>query len=35
LRAPISFVLAKAGGESDIDEDLKVESILTDIGPGA
>jgi two-component system sensor histidine kinase/response regulator len=30
----ISFVLAKAGGENDIDEDLTVESILADIGPG-
>jgi signal transduction histidine kinase len=30
----ISFVLAKAGGENDIDEDLTVESIHADIGPG-
>jgi len=29
----LSFVLAKAGGESEHDEDLTVESILADIGP--
>jgi signal transduction histidine kinase len=29
----MSFVLAKAGGENDLDENLTVESILDEIGP--
>ena len=29
----ISFVLAKAGGENDLDEDLTVESVLADVAP--
>ncbi|MGH7840640.1 MAG: sensor histidine kinase [Candidatus Binataceae bacterium] len=29
----LSFVLAKAGGEAEFDENLTVESILDDIGP--